>query len=107
MDNSIYEVERDEYAGVISQINPETSDVETYYEEYGTVIKVKNKNGIHFTSRIIPVNEEEAEHYYVFNLPQAEDRLPPKAVQKITLKTRDAVQDFFKALAQLQGAKND
>lgn len=107
MDNSIYEVDRDEYAGVVSQINPDTSDIETYHEEYGTIIKIKNKNGIHFTSRIIPKDENEDEHYFVFNLPQAEDRLPPKVIHRITLKTRDAVQDFFNALNQLQGAKND
>jgi len=100
MDNSIYEVTRDEYAGVIGQINPKTSDVYTYHEEYGTVIKIMNKEGVHFTTRIIP--EEGDEQYYVFVLPQGEDCLPPKQVCKITLETREEVENFFSALNQLQ-----
>jgi len=106
MDNSIYEVGRDEYAGVIGQINPKTSDIETYHEEYGTVIKIKNKEGVHFTTRIISNDGEE--QYYVFTLPQGEDCLPPKAIRKITLDTKEEVQAFFDALNKLQKEqKND
>ena len=106
MDNSIYEVGRDEYAGVIVQINPKTSDIETYHEEYGTVIKIKNKEGVHFTTRIISNDGEE--QYYVFTLPQGEDCLPPKAIRKITLDTKEEVQAFFDALNKLQKEqKND
>jgi len=106
MNNDIYQVDRDDYVGVISQINPQTSNVETFHEEYGTIIKIKNKDGVHFTTRIIPNNEED-ELYYVFTLPSGEDRLPPKAIRKITLNTRDAVQDFFNALSKLQKEKKN
>ena len=47
MDESIYEVERDEYAGVIGQINTKTADVEEYHQDDVTIIKIKNKNGYH------------------------------------------------------------
>ena len=99
-ENDIYEVDRDEYAGVIGQINPQTSDVETFHEEWGTSIKIKNKDGVHFTTRLIPYDGEET--YYVFNLPYGEDRLPPKAVRKVVLETREEVEHFFNALSQLQ-----
>ena len=105
MDNSIYEVSRDEYAGVVAQINPDYADVETYHEEYGTVIKIVSKKGVHFTTRIIP--EEGPEGYYVFNLPAAEESLPPKKIRKITLETQEEVQAFFDALNKLQGEKKD
>lgn len=104
MDNSIYEVTRDDYAGVISQINPKTSDVETYHEEYGTIIKIKNKDGVHFTTRIIP--EDDEEKYFVFTLPQGEDCLPPKAIRKITLETQEEVQAFFDVLNKIQKGEN-
>ena len=99
MDNSIYEVTRDEYAGVVAQINTKTSDVEEFHNENETIIKIKSKKGIHFTTRIIT---DEEEHYYVFNLPREEDCLPPKAIRKITLETKEEVQQFFEALGKIQ-----
>lgn len=105
MNNDIYEVERDDYVGVIGQINPATSDTEVYHEEYGTVIKIKNKEGVHFTTRIIP--EEGEEKYYVFTLPQGEDCLPPKRVRKIILETKEEVQAFFNALNKMQKEKSN
>lgn len=101
MDNEIYEVERDQYAGVIGQINPVTSDMETYHEGDLTIIKIVNKEGVHFTSRIIN-NETGEEKYYVFVLPQGDDCLPPKKIRKITLETREEVEAFFNALNKLQ-----
>ena len=106
MDNSIFEVSRDEYAGVVARINPEYADMEKYHESDCTIIKLMSKNGVHFTTRIIP-DEEGEEGYYVFNLPSPEESLPTKTVRKITLLTKDAVQDFFNALGKLQGAKKD
>ena len=105
MDNSIYEVSRDEYAGVVAQINPQFADVEKYYEQNCTIIKIVSKKGVHFTTRIIP--DEGEEGYYVFNLPSAEESLPPKAVRKITLETKEDVQAFFDILNKLQEANNN
>lgn len=104
MDNEIYEVNRDEYAGVIAQINPKTSDVETFHEDWGTAIKVKSKAGIHFTTRLI--SEDGEEQYYVFNLPRGEDCLPPKRIRKVTLETKEEVQAFFDALNKIQKEKH-
>ena len=107
MDESIYEVERDEYAGVIGQINTKTADIEEYHQNDVTIIKIKNKNGTHFTTRIIN-NETGEEKYYVFNLPEGEDRLPPKKIRQVKLETKEEVQAFFDALSKLQkGEKND
>lgn len=100
MDNSVYLVDRDDYVGVVNQINMENAEVEEYHAELASVIKIKSKTGIHFTTRIIFHEDDDREEYYVFNLPQGEDWLPPKPVRKITLKTREAVQDFFNALNQ-------
>ncbi len=105
MDNSIYEVSRDEYAGVIAQINPKYSDVETSYGDSGTIIDIKNKEGVHYTTRIIP--EDGEEKYYVFNLPRGKECLPPKAIRKITLETQDEVQAFFDVLNKIQKEKKD
>ena len=108
MDNSIYEVERDDYAGFIGQLNKEMMDVEQFYEENMTVVKIKSKNtGIHLCTRIIP--DDDVEHYYIFNMPTDDERVAPKPVMKITLESKEEVQSFFDALnkIQLEAHKND
>ena len=108
MDNSIYEVERDEYAGFIGQLNKEMMDVEQYYENNMTIMKIKSKNtGIHLCTRIIP--DEGMEHYFIFNMPADDERIAPKPVLKINLNTKEEVQAFFNALnkIQLEAKKND
>lgn len=106
MDNNIYEVTRDEYAGFIGQLNKEMMDVEQFYQENMTFIKIKSKNtGIHLCTRIIP--DEGEEHYYVFNMPADDERIAPKPVMKIQLDTKEEVQAFFDALNKIQQKKDD
>ena len=101
MDNSIYEVTRDEYVGFLGQLNKTMMDVEQFFEQDLTIMKVKSKNtGMHLCSRIIP--DEGDEHYYVFNMPADDERILPKPVMKITLDNKDDVQAFFDALNKLQ-----
>lgn len=105
MYDNIYEVSRDEYAGVVSQINTAYANIETKYEEDKTIIKIVSKRGIDLTARIIP--EEGEEQYYVFNLPTKEESLPPKPVQKIVLVTHEEVQTFFDILNKIQGKEKE
>ena len=108
MDNSIYEVERDDYAGFIGQLNKKMMDIEEFYEEDMTIIKIKSKTtGTHLCTRIIP--SEGSEHYYVFNMPIDEERVVPKPVMKITLDNKEEVQAFFDVLnkMQLEANKDD
>lgn len=107
MDNSIYEVTRDEYAGFIGQLNKQMCDVEQFFEDGMTIMKIKSKaTGTHFCTRIIP--EDDIEHYFIFNMPEDNERIAPKPVMKVTLETKEEVQAFFDALNKLQkGDKND
>ena len=107
MDNSIYEVERDEYVGFIGQLNKQMCDVEQFYEEDMTIMKIKSKaTGTHFCTRII--SEDGEEHYFIFNMPADDERVAPKPIMKVTLDTREDVQAFFDALNKLQlEAKNN
>ena len=101
MDNSIYEVDRDDYVGFIGQLNKQMMDLEQYYEANSTIIKIVSKNtGIHLCTRIIP--DEGEEHYYVFNMPADDERIAPRPVMKITLDSKEEVQTFFDALNKLQ-----
>ena len=104
MDNSIYEVERDDYAGFVNQLKKDMMDVEQYYEEDMTIMKIKSKNtGVHLCTRIIPAEGDE--HYYIFNMPLPEERAAAKPVMKVTLESQEEVQAFFDALNKLQQEK--
>lgn len=107
MDNSIYEVGRDEYVGFLGQINKQMMDVEQYYENDLTIIKIVSKNtGVHLCTRIIP--QEGEERYYIFNMPADDERIAPKPVVQIKLDSKEDVQTFFNILNKLQlEAKKD
>lgn len=106
MDNSIYEVERDDYVGFIGQLNKSMMDVEQYYEANTHILKIISKTtGIHLCTRII--SDDGKEHYFVFNMPLDEERISPKTVLKITLNDKEQVQEFFNALNKIQQEKNN
>ena len=101
MDNSIYEVDRDDYVGFVNQLNKQMMDVEQFFEKDITIFKIKSKaTGIHLCTRIIP--QEGEPHYFIFNMPADNERIKPKPVMKITLNTKEEVQNFFNALNKLQ-----
>ena len=102
MDNSIYEVERDDYVGFLRQLNKEKTDMEVHEYPGGHIIKLRSqKTGKHLTSRIID-DEKNEEHYFIFEMPDDDERIEPKGVMKITLDTKEEVQAFFDALNKLQ-----
>ena len=104
MDESIYEVERNDYAGVLRQINPKTTEVREYQTDNAKVLEIKTKRGTLLTRRVIP--QEGVERYYVFELPQGPNWIQPKPVMRVTLETKEEVQHFFDALSQLQKGEN-
>ena len=101
MDNSIFEVTRDEYVGFIREINPNSRIMEKEEDEHAVRLRVvSNKTGKTLCERIIP--EEGDELYYVYEMPDPDERIPPKPIQKITLETPEEVQAFMDILSKLQ-----
>lgn len=101
MDNSIYEVERNDYVAFLGQLKKDCADLEKYETEEETIVKlVSIKTGKHLTTRIIP--KEGDEHYFIFNYPDSDERTEPKPVRQITLETKEEVQHFFDALNKIQ-----
>lgn len=99
MNNDIYEVTRDEYVGFIGEIKPDCQETEVFHLENCTIIKVlSKKNKTHFCTRIIP--EEDNEHYYIFNMPDNNERQHGKPIRKVILETPEEVQTFFNVLSK-------
>lgn len=108
MDNSIYEVEREDYKAFLGQLNFSMMDHEEYSLEDCEFVKIiSKKTGKHLCTRIAD-NKEQKEHYFIFEYPDSDERVEPKPVWKINLNTKEEVQGFFNALSQLQKEeKND
>ena len=100
MDNSIYEVTRDEYVGFLDQIKPDARMVKNdeSLEEYKIIKTYSIKTGKLWCTRIIPKSDEETEHFYVFEMPDDDERQAPRIKRKVVLKTKEEVQNFFNAL---------
>ena len=108
MDNSIYEVEREEYKTFLEQLNAEkTRKEESWLEQVHVVKIISNKTNKHLCSRVSDAELEE-EHYYIFNYPDDDERIAPKPVLRVKLETKEEVQNFFNALnkAQAEAKKN-
>ena len=107
MDNSIYEVEREDYKNFLEQLNTEKMHKEESWLEQVHVVKIiSNKTNKHLCSRVSDAELEE-EHYYVFNYPDDDERIAPKPVWKIQLDTKEEVQTFIDLMNQIQKEKKN
>jgi len=61
---------------------------------------ISKKTGKHLSTRVSDA-EEQKEHYYIFDYPDANERIIPKPIKKINLETKEEVQDFFNALSKI------
>ena len=105
IDNSIYEVTRNEYKGFVEQIKPECRRVEIEeVDKKHTATKIFSINtGKCLCSRVtysVDYGTPEPEKYYVFEMPENYERQAPIPKQQIVLKTKEEVQAFFDFLAK-------
>ncbi len=112
MDNSIFEVTRNDYKGFVEQIKPECRKV--VLEQIGTTHSAakiySNKTGKCLCSRIFysaDFGEPEPEKYYIFEMPDDDERRPPIPVRKLVLNSKEEVQAFFDAIKKIQEEKQN
>ena len=102
MYEDIYEVSRDEFKGFIDQIDPAYIDrVDLEYDNYKEVKAVSKDGKRHFAS-IKQFPDEETVHYYVYDMPQDNERRAAKMIRKITLGSQEDVKAFFEILQKVQ-----
>ena len=108
-DDELYEVTRNEFKGFINQIKPDCFDhVILDYEGYKEIKIISTDRKRHFASVKTFPNDEEM-HYFVYEMPNDDERCEAKPVKTITLNTKEEVQTFFEALHKIQKGelKND
>ena len=104
---NIFEVSRDEYKSFVNELKPEIRKVEVeQINKTHTAAKIySKKTGKCLCSRVaysVDYGEPDPEKYYIFEIPDDDERLPPIPVQRIVLTSKEEVQAFFDAVAKLQ-----
>lgn len=106
MNLDLYEVTRDEYKGFVAQIQP--SCVTMVTEELGRS-KIARWGYSNKTQRKLfgqIYNDEDYEYkYYVFEMPDNNERKAPPVVRHVVLNDPQDVEDFFKALSNCVNAE--
>ena len=114
IDNEIYEVSRAEYKSFVETIKPETRDVKerTIDDKHKTIEIFSKKTGKCLTGRVIHTDEEnhEPEKYYIYEIPDDDERLAPIPKVQVVLETKEQVQAFLdgmKRMKEMEKEKNN
>lgn len=112
IDESIYEVTRDDYKGFVNEIKPEFRDIRV--EDIGVshiAAKIySKKTGKCLCSRVGVKPDsgfEGPEKYYIFEMPDNDERRAPTPVYKLQLETKEEVQAFFDFINKQKEKEND
>ena len=109
MNDDIYEVTRVEYSSLVETIKPEARDIMQYVkDDYRYIDLYSKKTHSKLTSRVTYIGDMESlrgEKYYIYNLPQPEERNPDIPKCRIILETREEVQAFVDAIARMNKEK--
>lgn len=112
LDESIYEVTREDYASFVEQIKPKFRDVKIMEigDRHIATKVFSNKTGKCLCSRVThngKIGNPEPEKYYIFEMPDSEECQPPIPKLRLNLETKEEVQAFFSAVAKLTKEKNN
>ena len=109
---SLFSVTRNEYKVFVEQIKPECRRVETIeLNRTSTAVKVfSKKTGKCLCSRVsyeplVEGEERRPEEYYIFEMPDDDERQAYKPKAQLVLETREEVQAFVNLMSKLQKEK--
>ena len=107
MPESIYEVTRIDYTSFVEQIKPDFRKVEvSKIDPTHTATKIfSKKTGKCLCSRLTytaDYGEPEPEVYYIFEMPDPDERQKPIPKMRISLNSKEEVQKFFDYFANKQ-----
>lgn len=108
MDDSIFEVSRAEYKSFVQEIKPEYRRVEEIeLDKWHKATKIfSKKTGKCLTSRVTHLMQDEDKHepekYYIFEMPDDDERQAAIPRMKIVLETKEEVQAFLDGIKKLK-----
>ncbi len=106
IDNEIYEVSRAEYKSFVETIKLETRDVKERIidDKHKTIEIFSKKTGKCLIGRVIHIDEEnhEPEKYYIYEMPDNDERLAPIPKIQVVLETKEQVQKFLEGMKRMK-----
>lgn len=104
MNESIFEVTRDDYKAFVERFLPGAVMAQEEDYENGKILKVySNKTNKLLCSQKMKKEEDTIYYtYYIFEYPDNDEWGPPIPKFKLNLETKEEVQAFFNALAELK-----
>lgn len=110
----IYSVSRQEYKAFVDEIKPECRDVQEFeLSYYSKATKIfSKKTGKCLCSRVsfgqrVEGEERHPEMYYIFEMPDDDERRAQIPKTKVILETPEQVQKFFDGLKKLREEFNN
>ena len=102
MDTNIYEVTKTEYKAFIEQLIPGSMKIEEIHKDNCKKIRLISKKTKQLICERI-VTESETQ-YFIYTIPDDEERRAPITKLQLQLNSREEVQNFFNLISNL---KND
>lgn len=112
MDDSIFAVSWVEYKSLIEEIKPNCTEVKIDTSDNNRHITevFSKKTGKLIARRVTSWDSEtdtRQEEYYIFNLPDNDERGAPRQYVQIELHNKDEVQTFFNIVSKLMKEKDE
>ena len=113
INESIFEVSRAEYKSFVEEIKPECRRVEIIdLDRWHKATRIFSlKTGKCLTSRVTHLIEDEEMHeperYYIFEMPDDDERRAPIPRVKVVLETKEEVQAFLDGMKKLKENNNN
>lgn len=103
--NSIFEVTRNEYMSFVEQIKPECREIKIMQidERHEATKTYSRKTGKCLCSRttyVAKYGDPEPEMYYIFEMPEDDERQAAIPKYQLKLESREEVQAFFDFISQ-------
>lgn len=108
--NDIFSVSRQEYISFVEQIKPEYRKIETIDNKDSIITNLISKKTNKCLCSRLSYNKEsnKPEEYFIFEMPDNDERQAPIPKYQLKLNTREEVQAFFNAISTLRKEhKND
>lgn len=107
MDNSIFEVSRAEYKSFIEEIKPEYRRVEEveldkWYKATKVFSKKTDKCLASRVTHLLDGDKHEPERYYIFEMPDDDERQAAIPRIKVVLETKEQVQAFLDGIKKMK-----
>lgn len=108
MENNIFEVTYDEYKGFVDQLIKDKIVSSIANDENYTsvsIYSIKTHNRLAAIYTPMENNEDTKVHYFVYNMPEDDERKSARPVQQIKLENTDEIKAFMALLNEINRKK--